>query len=122
MDRRDEQNGKMEDIYDQLHEAYCQFTPPTHDSDFSTSEHHSHVSEGSNRALEVLETGLFHPHPLRDSLTYLQNTELIFFLYFRHLTAKTINRGQFIAIWRVRFQKMMGINEVYFLHLNMLWG
>ncbi|XP_028806974.1 CSC1-like protein RXW8 [Neltuma alba] len=62
MDRRDEHDGKMEEIYDQLHAAYCQFAPPTTDPDFSSNAP-SQDLEGSNRVSEISETG--NPQPKR---------------------------------------------------------
>ncbi|XP_054797246.1 CSC1-like protein RXW8 isoform X5 [Prosopis cineraria] len=62
MDRRDEHAGKMEEIYDQLHAAYCQFTSATPDSDFSTNTRGQDL-EGSNQVSETSETG--NPQPKR---------------------------------------------------------
>ncbi|KAK4277372.1 hypothetical protein QN277_015382 [Acacia crassicarpa] len=63
LDRRDERAGKMEEIYDQLHTAYCQFTPSTTpESDLSPSTHGQDLEE-SNRGSEILEEGK--PQPKR---------------------------------------------------------
>lgn len=47
MDRQDEQSGRIEEIYQQFHTAYCQFTLTSHE--FCTAGHHHHVDEGSVR-------------------------------------------------------------------------
>lgn len=54
MDRRDERCGRMKDIYEQLHSAYCQFTGSTQSECFSSRQ-----GDGEHvRAPENLQNGL----------------------------------------------------------------
>ncbi|KAL5558722.1 hypothetical protein UlMin_034933 [Ulmus minor] len=57
MDRRDEQSGRMEEIYEQLHSAYCQFTVASQKL-FRTG----HREDGSSmQEPETVKPGLIHP-------------------------------------------------------------
>ncbi|XP_057973972.1 CSC1-like protein RXW8 isoform X3 [Malania oleifera] len=57
MDRQDEQSGRMEEIHQQLHSAYCQFTLTSHDACGSRRPNHD---EDGNRIqdLEDIKPGL----------------------------------------------------------------
>lgn len=65
MDRRDERDGKMEEIYDHLHEAYSQ---PTRDSDLSTSSTRHDLESSTlpvftNSKYRFLSSIHIYPHP-----------------------------------------------------------
>lgn len=57
MDRRDEQSAKMEEIYQQLHSAYHQFTLTPHDLFKSESSSH-HEGCNDTRDPENVKPGL----------------------------------------------------------------
>lgn len=60
MDRRDEQSGTMEETYQQLHSAYCQFT--VNPNDLFRCGCSSHQEYGRNiRDPENVKPGLIHP-------------------------------------------------------------
>ncbi|KAG1348132.1 CSC1-like protein RXW8 [Cocos nucifera] len=52
MDSEDEQNGRMEEIYQQLHPAYCQFPPHTQDVCDVEVEGSSEADRDSSRGVE----------------------------------------------------------------------
>lgn len=59
MDRQDERSGAMEEIYQELQSAYCQFKLTSRD--FSVSTDISHHERESVRDQEALNQGLNHP-------------------------------------------------------------
>lgn len=68
MDRQDEQCGRMEEILQQLHCAYCQFTLTSHD--LCKASHAISSDDGdSSRDPEDIKPGLV--YPILDKLTAL---------------------------------------------------
>lgn len=58
MDRRDEHSGKLEEIYDQLHSAYCQLNLLSPDSGgCSTHNHRKDKNDESTRDSGNSNTG-----------------------------------------------------------------
>ena len=60
MDRKDEQSGMMEELHQQLHSAYCQFTVTSHE--LCRSECFSHLGDReSSPDPKNVKSGLIHP-------------------------------------------------------------
>ena len=60
MDQRDERSGTMEETYQQLHSAYCQFTVNPHDLFKCGCSSHREDGVGI-RVPENVKPGLIHP-------------------------------------------------------------
>lgn len=65
MDRRDEQSGRMEEIHQQLHSAYCQLPLTSHE--FCESVHK--LCQDNIRGREGTKSGLFHQNLERLTLS-----------------------------------------------------
>lgn len=60
MDKKDEQSGRMEEVYKQLHSAYCQ-SPVTPDDSFNSGHVNHHEDGDSIQDPENVNPGLLHP-------------------------------------------------------------
>lgn len=81
MDRRDEESGKMEEIYQQLHSAYYQFTLTPHDL-FKSGSSSNHEGGDSVRDPENVKPGLIHPTLGRLPLSGIKDVITWLFLLF----------------------------------------
>lgn len=82
MDRHDEQSGQMQEIYQHLHSAYCQFPFNSHELCKAVHTHHHADQDGTPNPgpdPEAIKPGLIHPALVRFPLSGIK--EVISWLY-----------------------------------------